>query len=191
MNQKTISNNAIPVIPMTKGYVRGYYEKRNGKLVYISPYENSKTRKQQASSHETNVNLPNPIRKKAAKPEVQGHVNPKPVAIDKTNEDPMNFVLQIILAIVKTIDSFEDGERVRLALPLRTAKTIVRELGYLDETIEVFFQTPKVKSTRLSDQAARETSAMVKQLKRLSRRVVKATLREKIQKMALQLSEAI
>jgi hypothetical protein len=191
MSKNSPSNDAVFVIPMAKGYVRGYYERRNGKLVYINPYQNSKGRKKDAPSVQQKVDLPVARAPKPKFKENAGGVSAKPVSVDSRKDSSLNFILEIIIHIVKTIDSFEPGERVRLSAAVQTAKSIVREMGYLDDGIVAYFDIPKAKSTKLSHGAARETAAMAKQLNRLTRRVTRATIREKIQRMSLQLSEEL
>jgi hypothetical protein len=183
--------NPIPTIPMAKSYVKGYYEKRNGKLVYVSPYQNSKSKSPKAISTTQQADLPIARPPKPAFKENVGHVATKPVMLDQPSQESLNFILEVIIHVVKTIKSFEPGEIVRLAPVLLKAKAIIRELGYLDSGISANFDVPEAKKTRLSDGSMREAAAMSKELKRLSRRVNRATLREKIQKMSLLLQESI
>jgi hypothetical protein len=188
---KNNPSNEIFTIPMAKGYVRGYYEKRNGRMVYINPYQNSKSKKKPAVSNQQQVDVPTAHVPKPGFKENAGGVAAKPIHVDARPDNSLNFIVEIIIRIVKVINHFEPGEIVRLAPAVLTAKSIVKELGYMDQGISASFEIPVAKKTKLSDGAARETAAMSKELKRLSRRVTRATIREKIQRMSALLAEAL
>lgn len=179
------------VIPFEKGFVRGYYERRNGKLVWVSPYENSKDKQSKDSASEVGE-TPMSAASKLPKFEPNSGKNPiKPVQVADHDETSFSFLLEVIIRMVKQIDSFEPGEIVKLKAALSAAKSIVRELGYYDETIAPSFVVPNAKQSKLGSKAARETSAMSKELKRVMRRVTKSTLRAKVQKMSGLLQEAL
>jgi hypothetical protein len=175
-----------------KGYVKGYYEKRNGKLVWVSPYENSKDKKTgDIASKVTNDGQTGGPKLPHLEDKL-GRVPAKPVVVSNIGgTDKFNFVLEEVIKCVKTIHGFEPGEIVKLQSALRVAKGIIHELGYMDAGIKSFFEVPAVKRSKLSSGAVRETAAMVKELTRISRRIVKGTLREKVQRMAETMEEAL
>ena len=186
------TNDITLCIPFEKGWVRGYYEKRNGRLVWIKPYENSKVRKMDGGNSDVQ-NLVETAGMPIKQPPKSsgGTTGIKPIDNAQISKESMNFLLHAIIACVKTIRSFKDGEIVKVAPALLIARSIIKELGYYDRTMENNFEIPDTKPTKLGSGASRETEAMAKQLNRLSRRVTKSTLREKVQKMSSQLEEAL
>lgn len=191
MSKNRNVNGNFHTIPLQKGYVRGYYERRNGRLVWISPYENSKDKHAKLDPSSVQENPATPI-VKPLKIEGGGSQNTvKPVVPTQTNHKDLNFLLEVIVRTVKTIRQFEPGEVMKLNPALKVARSIVSEMGYLDEGLDAIFHVPQVKQTKLSEGAARKTAALAKELKRVSRRVTKLTLREKTEKLSLTLAEAL
>lgn len=186
------NNNLIPCIPLEKAWVRGYYERRNGKLVWVKPYENSKSRKpDDGGSDVRNLVETTEMPLKQPPPSSSEHAEVKPLGVAQIDKESMNWLLSVIIKCVKTIKGFEEGEIVRLYPALSIARSIIKELGYYDKTMDGYFTSPQVKASKLSSGAARETQAMAKNLKQLTRRVTKSTLREKVQRMSSQLEEAL
>lgn len=181
----------VPCIPFNKSWVRGYYEKRNGKLVYIRPYENSKSRKPGDGATDIQNVDTGAMHKKTPKLEVGAQQGVKPMTPAQMQGESMDWLLNVIVACLQTIHQFEDGEVSKLAGAVSTARSIISELGFMEPTMEQYFSTPKVSPTKLSSGAARETSAMAKRLKKTSRRVTKATLRKKVERMSTQLEAAL
>lgn len=180
------------VIPMKKGYVKGYYEKRDGRLVWISPYENSKDKHNQPSvSKVQTLNSVTAPKLPQFDPN-SAQQTPKPIMVSTKQDQEFDFLLNIIVGMVRAIDGFEPGEIARLRPALRSAKSIISELGYMDDGIKLMFnQHMAVKPMRLDAGHARQVSGMAKELNRVQRRVVKASLRNKVQKMAAYLEEAL
>lgn len=186
-----MSNEPIPCIPLEKGYVSGYYEKRNGKLVWISPYENSRTRNDQPGNSDVDTLDGGSVRKPRAPFASSGKNPEKTLDVAQQQNTSLDYVLDAIIGMIKTISNMESGEIVRLQAALKTCRSIVRELGYLDDTISSFFRVPNVKPSRLGKRAARETAAMAKECDKLARRVTKHSLHVRIQKLGEQFEAAL
>lgn len=180
------------VIPMKKGYVKGYYEKRDGRLVWVHPYESSRDRKPQPATSGA-MTLTSVTAPKLPKFDPNDAQQPaKPMMVASKQDQDFDFLLNIIIGIVRTIDGFEPGEIARLKSALSSARSIISELGYLDDGVKMMFnQHMAVKPMRLGAGPAREVGGMVKELNRVSRRVVRSSLRNKVQKMADHLQEAL
>lgn len=185
-------NADFHVIPMKKGYVKGYYEKRDGRLVWVSPYENSKDHKPNANTSGSTT-LEGVKAPKLPKFDPNNAQQPaKPMMVATKQDQNFDFLLNMIVNMVRQIDGFDPGEIARLKPALREAKSIISELGYMDDGVKLMFnQHMAVKPTRLGSGPAREVSGMSKDLTRAARRVVRASLRVKVQKMAEYLQEAL
>ena len=131
------NKDIIPIITFEKGNVKGYFEHRGGKLVWINPYSNEKQRHKRVSpGRSTDVRVKTPTARRRLPKEYKTSKKQKitPLYVNHgTNEEPFNFILPVIIKIVDTINSFEDGEIARLRQVLFTCKVIIKELGYMDE----------------------------------------------------------
>jgi hypothetical protein len=191
MSKNRNSSANFHTIPFQKGYVKGYYERRNGRLVWISPYENSKDKHDRDGQSGVQETIQTPAIKPPSIDDKPHKPAVNPVVVRQENDEKLNFLLEVVVRAAKTIRGFEPGEIVKLAPALKMARSIVSELGYMDAGIAPVFEPPSAKQTKLSSKAARETAALAKELKRVSRRVTKSTLREKTQKFSSTLTEAL
>jgi hypothetical protein len=159
----------IPCIPFGKSWVHGYYEKRNGRLVYVRPYENSKNKVAIDGKGDTQSVETSPM--KVKKPDLSGgggRSETKTVDQSQISKESFDWLLSVVISCVKTIRGFEDGEVVRLSRALNSARSIIKELGYYEPTMDGYFALPVAKSSRLSGGAARKTEAMSKKLNKNS-----------------------
>lgn len=185
------SDNVVPCIPLEKGYVRGYYEKRDGRMVWINPYQNSRDKEAQAGdSSMKNFDTVSAPSSKIV-PTSSQRTPTKVENVPQTQSESTSYIVDVIVSMVRTINKFEPGQVVRLREAMKLCRSIVQELGYLDATIKPYFEVPESKPMRLDKGASRETAAMSKEAKRLSRRITKGTVREKVQRLSVAFEDAL
>lgn len=182
-------SNPIPVV-LSKSVVRGYFQKRGGRLVWINEYVNRKSKKQLENTVEQH-NIRTGAPPKLPNQELDGKHNRRDKLVLPQSAGDINFILSAIMQVVKTINSFEKGERARLSGALFICKSIIRDLGYYDQSLAEVFETPKVKPTRLGRRASRQTAGMSKNMKRLSRRNMRSVIKGKVQHLSEALADAV
>lgn len=161
-----------PVV-ILKSYVRGHFEKRNGRVFYVRPYENNKS-KHPRSDVIGNGTIGNNIsgigRYRHGKDDPNSNHNHF-VNVDPHNDEGINYVVEFALELAYTIHGFEDGEIVKARDILDYCKSILSYYKYMDESIKYLFSIPNAEQIDLDSRDIRLIRARRREAEKLYLRV--------------------